>query len=187
MLLLVRHGETASNARGHLLGRADPPLSPTGQRQADAMATWLPPADVVVSSPLMRARQTAAVFGRPVTVDERWIERDYGPYDDGPPDALSDEEWARWRCDEAFTPDGIEPESSIRSRVNAACEELSAQAASSVVIVVSHVSPIKSAVAWALGITGTLAWRLFVEDAGVSRVDITEDGPVVRWFNRVGA
>jgi broad specificity phosphatase PhoE len=151
------------------------------------MAAWLPPADIVVSSPLARARQTAAVFGHPITVDERWIERDYGSYDDGPPEALSPQDWARWRSDEAFTPDGIEPESSIRTRVTAACEELSTQAVSSVVIVVSHVSPIKSAIAWALGVHGTLAWRLYVEDAGVSRVDITEDGPVVRWFNRGGA
>ena len=60
MLLLVRHAETAANARGHLLGRADPPAEPDRREQAAALAAWLPPADLVVSSPLRRARQTAA-------------------------------------------------------------------------------------------------------------------------------
>jgi len=68
--------------------------------------------------------------------------------------------------------------------VTAACEELSAVAASAVVVVVTHVSPVKAALAWALGVPDGIAWRLFVEDAGVSRSDVGDQGPVVRWFNR---
>jgi broad specificity phosphatase PhoE len=52
------------------------------------------------------------------------------------------------------------------------------------VVVVSHVSPIKAALAWALGVTVAIAWRMYVEDAGVSRIDIGPLGPSVRWFNR---
>jgi broad specificity phosphatase PhoE len=184
VLLLVRHGETESNARGHLLGRADPPLSATGRRQAVELGEWLPPVDLVVSSPLLRARQTAEALGSPVTIDERWIERDYGPFDDRPPAALPAAMWARWREDDSFTPPGVEPDRELSARVRAACDELSVFAASSTVVVVSHVSPIKAAIEWALGVTATLAWRLYVEDAGVSRVDIGDHGPVVRWFNR---
>lgn len=184
MLLLVRHGETESNARGYLLGHADPPLSATGRRQAVELGEWLPPADLVVSSPLLRARQTAAALGSPVTIDERWIERDYGPFDDRPPAALPAAMWARWRHDESYTPPGVEPDRALSARVRAACDDLSVEAVSSTVVVVSHVSPIKAAIEWGLGVVATLAWRLYVEDASVSRIDIGDDGPVVRWFNR---
>ena len=183
---MIRHGETAANASGHLLGRADPPLNETGERQAKALASWLPPADIVISSPLRRTRQTAAELGAPVVVDERWIERDYGPFDDRPPDAIPAQMWARWHGDETFTPPGIEPDAAVDDRVRGACEELVERAATSTVAVVSHVSPIKSAIAWALGSDRPLEWRLFVEDASVCRIDIGVDGPVVRWFNRVG-
>lgn len=186
VLLLVRHGETAANARGHLLGRADVPLSATGLTQAAALARWLPPADLVVSSPLQRARQTAAALGLPVRVDERWIERDYGPYDDRPPSAITAEMWARWRAKDSFAPPGVEPDAAVAGRVRDACADLLGPATSSTVVVVSHVSPIKAAIEWALGVSDVLAWRLFVEDAGVSRIDVGADGPVVRWFNRCG-
>ena len=52
------------------------------------------------------------------------------------------------------------------------------------VVVVTHVSPIKAAVAWALDVPDDIAWRMYVEDASVSRIDIEPEGPVVRWFNR---
>lgn len=62
-LLLVRHAESVANADGRLQGSGDAPLSPRGEEQARRLAAWLrdsgPPADVLVSSPLQRARQTA--------------------------------------------------------------------------------------------------------------------------------
>jgi broad specificity phosphatase PhoE len=186
VLLLVRHGETAANRLGHLLGRADPELSPHGRQQAAALAAWLPRADLVVTSPLRRARQTAEALAADVVVDERWIELDYGPYDDRPPAAMPADVWARWRTDPSFTPPGVEPLSALGARVGAACAELSPRAESAVVVVVTHVSPVKAALAWALGVPDGIAWRLFVEDAGVSRIDIDDRGPVVRWFNRLG-
>lgn len=186
MLLLVRHGITAANERGHLLGRADPPLTDRGRQQARALASWLPRPDVVVSSPLLRARETAAMLGAPVAIDERWIELDYGPYDEQPASALPAADWARWRTDASFTPPGVEPIAAIGSRVRAACVELVPRAGDAVVIVVTHVSPIKAALAWALGVSDQVAWRLYVEDASVSRVDVEAGRPVVRWFNRAG-
>ena len=184
MLLLVRHGETLANRRGHLLGRADPPLTSIGWEQANALAAWLPRPDVIVSSPLLRARQTAGVLGPHVQLDDRWIELDYGPYDEQPAAALAPAVWARWREDAHFTPPGVESHATLASRVAEACEELTAAAGSSVVVVVTHVSPIKAALAWALGVSHRIAWRTFVEDASVSRIDIESTGPVVRWFNR---
>jgi broad specificity phosphatase PhoE len=191
VLLLVRHGETDANRAGLYLGRADPPLTDRGRTQADRLADRLPPAHVIVSSPLRRARETAARLGGRsgvgIVIDERWVELDYGPLDlrpvgsGVPPDVLD-----RWRDDPTFAPSGVETAASLSARVSAACDELVERAASSVVVVVSHVGPIKAAIGWALGSDMGLAGRLFVEDAGVSRIDVADGRPVVRWFNRVG-
>ncbi len=66
----------------------------------------------------------------------------------------------------------------------AACDELTPTATSGVVLVVTHVSPIKAALAWALDVPVDIAWRMYVEDASVSRIDVGPTGPAVRWFNR---
>jgi broad specificity phosphatase PhoE len=184
MLLIVRHGETPPNRQGLLLGRADPSLTETGEGQARQFARWLPVPERVVSSPLRRARETAAAFGRPVELDERWIELDYGELDGHESEAVPDDVWARWRADSSFAPAGGESLEMLSSRVHAACAELSEEAAASTVVVVTHVSPVKAAIAWALGVPIGIAWRMYVEDASVSRIDIGPDGPVVRWFNR---
>jgi broad specificity phosphatase PhoE len=185
VLLLVRHGETAPNVDGLLLGRADPPLTARGEHQARQLAAMLPTPDAVITSPLARARATAAAFGGGVVVDERWIELDYGELDGAAPEDVPGTLWERWRTDPTFAPPGGESLVELGSRVDDACGELVRRAAEEVVIVVSHVSPIKAAVAWALGAGPASAWRMYVEDASVSRVDVDGDGrPVLRWFNR---
>ena len=187
MLLLVRHGETEANRRGEYLGRADVELNARGMAQADALAGVLPRADVVVSSPLRRARQTAAALSASVEIDDRWIELDYGPLDRRPVGHVPTELSERWRRDADFAPAGVETLSALSARVHEACDDLMLRAQASVVVVVTHVSPIKAALAWALGVSPSVADRLFVEDAGVSRIDIDGDRRVVRWFNRFGA
>ena len=184
MLLLVRHGETAPNVEGRLLGRMDPPLTARGEEQARALAAGLPPPDVVVASPLQRALATADVFGVAVRTDERWTELDYGEFDGRRLADVPDATWARWRKDPAFAPPGGESLSALGDRVRAACVELIPIATSSVVLVVAHVSPIKAALAWALDVPVDIAWRMYVEDASVSRIDIGPTGPTMRWFNR---
>ncbi len=144
----------------------------------------LPSPDRVVASPLRRARDTAAAFGCPVEIDERWVELDYGDLDGQDPTSVPDPVWARWRKESSFSPPGGESLDTLSSRVTAACAELSQEAVGSTVVVVTHVSPIKAALAWALDVPVGIAWRMYVEDASVSRIDIGADGPVVRWFNR---
>ncbi len=183
MLILVRHGQTQSNASGLLVGRADVPLNDTGLRQAAALAAALPPPGLIVSSPLTRAQQTAAAFGVSVRVDERWIELDYGAIDNQPIAALSDEVWQRWQADCDFVPAGGESLRSLGARVRTASDDLATIAAEVDVMVVTHVSPIKAAIAWALGVGDELAWRLFVEDAAVARITFGPLGPVLRSFN----
>ena len=184
MLIVVRHGQTRPNAEGLLLGRLDPPLTELGRAQAAALAGAVGPVDRVVSSPLLRARTTAEAFGRPVDVDDRWIEIDYGVHDGRPLASIPPDLWARWRSDPGFTPEGGESLAAVGRRVAAACDDLAAGAAAGDVVVVTHVSPLKAAVVWALGSEDqSLAWRLFVEVASVTRILVTERGPVLRSFN----
>jgi broad specificity phosphatase PhoE len=184
MLLLVRHGETAANVDGLLLGRADPPLTDAGRVQARTLAATLPPPDRLLTSPLRRAVDTAAAFGPAPEVDERWVELDYGELDGRPASSLTAEARERWRSDPTVAPAGGEPLAALGARVRGACADLLDDAATKVVVVVTHVSPVKAAVAWALGVPDDVAWRMYVEDAAVTRIDVTADGPVLRWFNR---
>jgi broad specificity phosphatase PhoE len=185
VLFLVRHGQTAANAAGLFLGRADPPLTELGQRQARAIAAALPAPSLLISSPLQRARDTAAAFGRPVQVDERWIEMDYGDVDGQPVASMTDEVWSRWRADPTFAPGGGELVAAVGERVRSACADVMEAAAQGDVVVVSHVSPIKAAVAWALGVPDTVAWRMFVADAAVARVKTGPPAPLLMSFNEV--
>ncbi len=183
MLLLCRHGRTQANAEGRLLGRADPPLDEVGEAQAAALAAALPSVTRVVSSPLVRARATAAGFGLPVEVDERWIELDYGALDGVPLRDVPAATWARWRGDPTFVPAGGESLVDLGRRVRSACDDLAEAAAGTDVAVVSHVSPVKAAVAWALGVGDELAWRLRLDAGTVTRVAVRPTGPVVVTFN----
>lgn len=183
VLILVRHGETEANARGLLLGRADPPLTAYGQRQATALAAALPVPQLVVSSPLRRARDTAAAFTGDVVVDQRWVEMDYGALDGVSASSVSEQVWQRWRGDPHFVPAGGEPLAAVGQRVRAACAGLAAAAAEGDVVVVSHVSPIKAAIAWALGVDDVVAWRLWLHDAAVCRIRTDGPTPVVLSFN----
>jgi broad specificity phosphatase PhoE len=185
VLLIARHGETAANAQGLVLGRADPPLTDVGRAQAAALALALPRPNVVVSSPLLRARQTAQAFGVDVLVDERWIELDYGELDGRSIASVARELADARRGDTSYSPPGGESLASLGARVRAACESLAERASGDVVVVVTHVNPIKAAIAWALDVPDTVAWHMYVEDASVSRIDIEPHGPVLRWFNRV--
>jgi broad specificity phosphatase PhoE len=185
VLLLVRHGETAANVDGLLLGHADPPLTDRGRAQGQALAAALPPPDRVIASPLRRARETAAAFDQDVEVDERWIELDYGDLDEQPVSSVPADTWEQWRSDPTSAPGGGEPLAKLGERVRAACADLHDDARDGVVVVVTHVSPIKAAVAWALAVPDDVAWRMYVEDAGVTRIDVPSTGPVLRWFNRL--
>lgn len=186
MIFLVRHGETEANRAGSYLGRADPPLTERGRHQAGRVAAMLPTPDRVITSPLQRARETASFFNGRAEVDERWIELDYGPLDLTPVGSLPEATVRRWRDDPDYAPEGVETFGALAARVHPACEELCEVAESSVVVVVTHVSPVKAAVCWALGGELSLAGRLFVDDGGLSRIDLAGGRPTLRWFNRLG-
>jgi broad specificity phosphatase PhoE len=193
VLILVRHGESAANAAGRLSGRAPTPLTEHGRSQVANLSSLLVGAGRLISSPLGRARDSAEALGLglPVEVDERWTEVDYGDLDGASLGAVPSETWQRWRSDPDFRPPRGETLAEVGARVRAACDELFAHPGSGArgaadVVVVSHVSPIKAAVAWALDAGDDLAWRLHLSTASLTRVAWGVDRPVLRSFNDTG-
>jgi broad specificity phosphatase PhoE len=193
VLILVRHGESTANAQGLLLGRTDAELTETGRAQAAAVPSLLErPVVELRSSPLRRAVDTAELLGLglPVVIDDRWIEVDYGEFECQPLGGIPAEVWQQWQSDRDFCPADGESLSEVDVRIAEACEELFAtdgQGARRVdgdVVVVSHVTPIKAAVAWALG-TPDLYWRLYLRTASVTRISWNRDAPILHGFNEV--
>ena len=193
MLVLMRHGESVANAQGLLLGRTDAALTDAGRAQVAAARSLLHDRVVEVrTSPLSRARDTATLLelGLPATVDERWVEVDYGEFECQPLGGIPAAVWQQWRDDRGFRPAGGESLAEVDARVTLACEELfasdgeGARRADGDVLVVSHVTPIKAAVAWALG-TVDLYWRLHLRTASVTRIGWNRGAPILHGFNEV--
>ncbi len=196
MLILARHGRTAANAQRLLLGRADVPLDSVGLQQAAATGASLSRSARrprrIIASPLLRTRATAsaiaAAYGAEVEVefDDRWLEVDYGEFDGSPLADVPSEVWEHWRTDVSWVPPDGESLAQVGMRVREACASLSSQAADEDIVVVSHVSPIKAAVAWAVGAGDESALRLFCAVASISRVRTGDDQPTLMSFNETG-
>ena len=71
----------------------------------------------------------------------------------------------------------------LDKRVRVACDELVERAATSNVVVVSHVSPMKSAVAWALDVDIGISWNCHLDHASVCRIAIRGRRPILQTFN----
>ncbi len=138
VVLLVRHGRTPLNATGELRGRIDVALDEIGQLQVAAVGRVLAVHDIgaILTSPLLRARQTAAAIstatGAPVEIDERFTDRDYGPWA-GHPQAEVEERYGS--LDAA---PGVEPAAAVRSRAVAAMETAADRGDKQPVVVVAH-------------------------------------------------
>jgi broad specificity phosphatase PhoE len=153
----------------------------------------LGPVTRVITSPLARARSTAAAIAGdlPVEVDDRWIEVDYGEYEGRPVAEVPAEVWRQWRVDPDFRPSGGEALGEVARRVREACEELfavdgaGARDPAGDVVVVSHVSPIKAAVAWALGVDQSVVWRLHLLTGSLTRVRWGPFGAVLHTYDAV--
>ncbi|MEZ5238210.1 MAG: histidine phosphatase family protein [Microthrixaceae bacterium] len=188
--LLVRHGRTVANARGLLSGRHDVELDAEGERQAAAVAEAvnrdLDGADArIVSSPLLRATRTAAAIAEAwatdpaapasVDVDDRFVEMDYGEWDGRPLGEVPAAAWRSWRVDPGFCPPGGETLAAVTERVSAALRELTLANPGRSVVVTSHVSPIKAAITWALGVDDAATWRMRLTNASISEVLVSPD------------
>lgn len=187
MIILVRHGRTPANALGLLQGRLDQSLDEVGREQARRVAAYVHDRfgslAAVISSPLARARETARAIADDYEIDDRWIELSYGEFEGRPHGEVPAEVWRRWRADPDFVPDGGESLATLDRRVRDACADLEPIARSGPVVVVSHVSPMKSAVAWALGTDLSISWRSHLSQAAICRIEIRAGGPVLVSFN----
>lgn len=187
MIVLARHGQTAANRDALLVGRIDPPLTELGLAQAARLAGALASSTAVrvVASPLTRTVQTATVIaeslGLPVETDERIIEMDYGAWDGTPLAEVPIETWRAWRTDPEFRPPDGESLRDVSRRVGAAMGEW--LTADEPIIAVTHVSPIKAALTWALGAPDQMTWRMFVEVASISRIGLRQGAPCMLGFN----
>jgi alpha-ribazole phosphatase len=191
MIIFVRHGQTDVNREGRLQGRLDAPLTELGREQARLVAAGLASsgATAVVTSPLVRAAETAreiaATLGVEVEADARLIEVDYGEWDGRKFSEVAPEEWGRWRDDVAFVPPGGESLLDVATRVADFCS--TRLRADRTIVAVSHVSPIKAAVVWALGIGEEATWRMHLDVASVTRIGRRGDGPpFLAGYNDVG-
>ncbi len=186
MIVFVRHGQTAPNRAGVLLGRSDPPLTELGKEQATLVGAVLARESPVsiVSSPLLRARATAAAIagatGAGVEFDERLIEINYGEWEGLTFAELPDGAINEWYRDPTFTPPGGESLQQVGARVGTFAAETLERAGKETIVAVSHVSPIKAAVAWAVGLSDELAWKFRLDVASLTRI---APGPVVLSFN----
>lgn len=183
MLYLVRHGRTDANAKGLLQGRLDRPLDAIGRKQAEAVATMIGDVDEVISSSLVRATETAAYFGREVAIDDRWIELSYGDYEGVPAGEVPADVWQEWKTNPDFATAGGESFGSLDARVRSACDDLTGRIHGRDVVVVSHVSPIKAAVGWALNSSMDIMFHCHLSQASLCRIDIGRFGPVLHSFN----
>lgn len=187
VLYLVRHGRTEANAGGRLQGRLDLPIDDVGRVQAAAITSVVTSVDRVISSPSLRAQQTAAVFGLELELDERWLEMDYGDFDGLPLSEVPRDQWQQWISDPDFRPPGGESLREMGKRVYEACDDLLEAARQHDIVVVSHATPIKAAMSWALGVDVGITWRIQIDQASITKIIIRDRGPALAAFNIVPA
>ena len=192
--LLLRHGQTPLSAERRFAGLGDIELTETGVRQAKLAGERLAArggVDVIVASPLRRARQTAeevaAATGAPVEFDDDLRETDFGEWE-GLTFTEAQRRWpgevTAWLADPAAAPPGGESFAAVAVRVQAARERLMAGHARETVLVVSHVTPIKTLLTEALLAPPAAMYRIHLDVGSLSEIDWYTDGPaVVRSLN----
>lgn len=196
-LLLLRHGQTALSVDRRYSGHGDPGLTELGLAQAAAAAARLGErggADVVVSSPLTRARSTAQAaadrLGLDVQVHDGLIETDFGDWEGLTfrEAAQRDPELhARWLGDVEVAPPGGESFAAVARRLAATKADLLSRYPGARVLAVSHVTPIKTLLRDALNVGPELLFRLHLDLASLSVADFYPDGgAVVRLVNDTG-
>jgi probable phosphoglycerate mutase len=191
--LLLRHGETPLSLEKRFSGVGDPGLTDRGLAQAQAAAGSLAGWDVaaVVSSPRRRARETAAAvaatFGLEVEEVPGVAETDFGEWE-GLTFAEVGRRWPdemkKWLADPDVAPPGGESFTATFARVGAARDRLTKTYAGATIVVVSHVTPIKSLVRDALDAPPHALYRLHLDPASLSVIDWHADrASVVRLLN----
>jgi len=193
--LLLRHGQTELSVHRRYSGRGNPPLTELGREQAAAAAAYVAGMEgisAVISSPLQRALDTAkaaaSALGLDVAVDDDLIETDFGAWE-----GLTFREAAerdpelhgRWLGDTSVAPPGGESFDSVTHRIRRARNRIIAEHGATTVLVVSHVTPIKTILRQALDAGPGILYRLHLDLASLSIAEFFGDGgSAVRLVNQ---
>jgi broad specificity phosphatase PhoE len=184
-LLFIRHGQTTWNVK-HLLPGQLPgiPLTETGREQAERLAEALKilPITAVISSPLERARDTAAYLGRvrdlPVWIEDGLLDTDVGPWAGKDYNELqkSDPLWKEFVRDPTRAPEGVESFTQVQQRVVAAVERwLKREETGNYPAFVAHADVIKLLLAYYIDLDVARAGWLNIDNASVSIIELEEN------------
>ncbi|MGW6209223.1 bifunctional RNase H/acid phosphatase [Streptomyces sp. NPDC055089] len=187
--VLLRHGETALTPEKRFSGSGgtDPELSATGRGQAEHAAEAFAARGTVqeiVSSPLRRCRETAgavaARLGLEVRIEEGLRETDFGAWEGltfGEVRERYGADLDAWLASAKAAPTGGgESFAEVARRVAATRDRLVSRYAGRTVLVVTHVTPIKTLVRLALGAPPESLFRMELSAASVSAVAYYADG-----------
>lgn len=195
-LLLARHGATANNAQQRYTGQSDVPLSPLGERQAEALALRLASErlDCVVASDLSRARATADTVAGPHGLSVRldadlreismgaWEGSTYAELLDREPDALR-----RWRADPvAYAPPHGETIAQVRDRLVVALDRWRSAYPAGTVVWVTHGGVIGILLCHLLGMDLNRRWQFRRDNAALTELDLSEHVAVLMSLNDTG-
>ncbi|WP_219415441.1 bifunctional RNase H/acid phosphatase [Pseudonocardia nigra] len=185
-LLLLRHGQTELSVQRRYSGHGDPELTDLGHRQAAGAAARLgavPGIAAVLSSPLRRARQTAAAVaeatGAPLVVRDGLIETDFGAWEGltfAEARERDPELHASWLGSEEIAPPGGESFAAVGTRVEAERAAIVEEYPAATVVVVSHVTPIKMLLRDALQGGPGILYRLHLDPGSLSEASFYPDG-----------
>ncbi|MER7927936.1 bifunctional RNase H/acid phosphatase [Streptomyces sp. NPDC096057] len=195
--VLLRHGETPLTPQKRFSGSGgtNPSLSTTGKDQAQRAATALAARGTIqhiIASPLTRTRETAAAvaerLGLDVTIEEGLRETDFGAWEGltfGEVRERYPEDLTTWLADPTAQPTGGgESFADTATRIAATRDKLTAAYAGRTVLLVTHVTPIKTFVQLALGAPPESLFRMELSAASISAVAYYADGNAsVRLFN----
>ncbi|MER5575665.1 bifunctional RNase H/acid phosphatase, partial [Streptomyces massasporeus] len=187
--VLLRHGETPLTPQKRFSGSGgtDPSLSDTGREQAERAAAMLArrgTIQAVVSSPLARTRETAGIvaarLGLDVSIDDGLRETDFGAWEgltfaevrERHPEDLN----AWLASPDAEPTGGGESFAATATRIAATRDRLVAAHAGRTVLLVTHVTPIKTLVRLALGAPPESLFRMELSAASLSVVAYYADG-----------
>jgi broad specificity phosphatase PhoE/ribonuclease HI len=195
-MILLRHGETGMSVEKRFSGPTTEPLTPRGEAMARAAAARLStrttsPIEAIVCSPVARALATArpisAALGLDVVVDEGLREVDFGDWD-GYTFAEVQVKWPAelnaWLSDADLAPPHGESMAACGRRVRQARDRILAAHPGRTVLVVSHVTPIKTLVRLALEAPVAAMFRMHLDLAAISEIAWYADGPAsLRSYN----
>ena len=193
-LALVRHAEAAEDARGRCYGRLDVGLSAVGRVQCAALAERFrgEPVGAVVTSPALRARETAEAIAAPHGLDVQVVaslrELDFGDLEGRAYDeiAVSDPElYERWMtASTTLRFPGGESFADLQERVDAGIDELVQGHRDELVVVATHGGVVRAVLRSVLELPAERIFRIAVEPASVTTLDWLDGEPIVRAVNQ---